>query len=173
MAIRIARKKIIITAIVVVVLLGGGGAYAYYAGYFTAPAKDTSTGTTDPTKTSTTYKKSLNQNQTQVTTLVTAGDEKSIQQATAIVDSQIASADRSGNDSYSVDAYLAKASLYIDTNRSQEAIDTILTPLDQKYGDNESYKYNIYGYFSRAYEVLGNTEKSAEYFNKIPVKGFD
>lgn len=119
------------------------------------------------------YLESVAETQDEVFILVEAGDESSIAKADQLVDEEIRKAEESGNETYIVSAYLAKAALLIDTDRAQEALDTILLPFEQKYHDNEDYIYDIYGYISSAYRVLGNTDKEAEYFNKLPEHGWD
>lgn len=161
-------------------MLGGGLTAAYQfnlaPGFFklipglNEKYKEKGTTVTDEDK-ATAYKAELTESQTEVATLVTAGDAKSVKKADEIAESQVAAANQSGNDDYIVYASLTKANLLIDTNRAQEAIDSILLPLLEKYGSNEKYKSDIYSTLSVAYSRLGNTEKSEEYLNQVSGRG--
>lgn len=166
------RKKILIIAGVIVVLVGGAAVYAFMTGFFT-PAKTADTNTDTPTTTRYEQEASFKKKQSQVTKLVEAGDEESIKQAEVIAEAETTAAEKSGNDAYIVDAALAQALLFIDTDRAQQALDEILLPLEQKYGTNETYRFLIYAAMSRAYTVLGDTTKATEYYQKIPEKGWD
>jgi len=163
------KRRIILLIVAGLVLVGIlAGVFFMYA----LPRMKSSSTDTSPT-TGTTYRTELHKQQTKINTLVTTGDATSIDQANKIVDDEINAADKSGNDSYIIDAKLTKVTLYVDTNRAQEAIDTILIPLDTKYGSNPTYKYTIYGYFSLAYRALGNQDKATEYFKQIPSKALE
>ncbi len=178
MAIRVSRKLIITVSVAAVVILGGGAAYAIANGYLTLPGKTTTAGTgtdantsTNGGSTSTTSAadtKFTTQVQTQVNTLVAAGDPTSIKQAGQILDTQVAVASKSGDDDYIVDTNLAKADLLLNTDQPQAALDTILLPLNQQYGNNDTYKYRIDSYLGQAYNALGNTDKANGYYNLIP-----
>ncbi|MEO6109439.1 MAG: hypothetical protein ABIP50_00300 [Candidatus Saccharimonadales bacterium] len=168
---RITHKKTIIASIILIVLVVGGATYAYFAGYFSSTKEDQ--GTTNIEKSGTAYRDTFNKTQDQVAKLLSADDTQSTQQAIKIIDSQITEADKSGNESYSVDARLAKAILLINTDKPQEAIDTILIPLEAKYGDSDAYKYKIDTHFARAYDVIGDTIKADEYYKKVPIKVFE
>ena len=172
MAFNITRKKILIVAGVIVVLVGGAAVYAFMTGFFTPPkTSDTSTDT----QTTTRYEQeaTFKKKQSQVAKLVDAGDEESIKKAEVIAEAEKAAAEKSGNDAYIVDAALAQALLFIDTDRAQQALDEILLPLEQKYGTNDTYRFLIYAVISRAYTVLGDTAKATEYYQKVPEKGWD
>ena len=181
-------KKLRISLIVIasLLVLGGAGAAAYHfdlaPGFFklipglNAKYKDTN-GTGDdaakPNSTGTAYKEAFQKNKVKVEDLAEAGDQQSVEQADKIVESEVKSADKSGNDDYIVDANLSKAELLINTGRSQEAIDDVLLPLLEKYGNNEKYKYQIYSLLSWAYRQIGNVSKSEEYYDKIPDQGWN
>jgi len=165
-----SNKRRIILLIVAGLVLAGVLAGIFFT--YVLPRMKSSSTDVVPT-TSTTYRTELHKQQTKINTLVTTGDSTSIDQANKIVDDEITAASKSGNDGYIIDANLTKATLYIDTNRAQEAIDTILIPLDAKYGSNLTYKYTICGYFSLAYRALGNQDKATEYFNQIPSKALE
>lgn len=171
MAINITRKKVLIIAGVIVVLVGGAAVYAFTTGFFT-PKKTTDTSTDTSVTTRYEQEASFKKKQSQVAKLVDAGDEASIKEADKIAEAESAAAEKSGNDAYIVDAALAQALLFIDTGRAQQALDEILLPLEQKYGNEEAYKYLIYSLISRAYRVLGDTAKAADYYSKIPERGW-
>lgn len=171
MAFTLTRKKVIITAVVLVLVFGGIFAYLFLTNYFsqqqnttTEPAKIPSTGNA--------YQQRLTNVQTEVTDLAAAGDEQSVQKADTIIDTEIKNAKDSGNEAYVVDASSAKATLLIDTDRPQEGLDLLLA-LEQQYGDNDEYKYELYALISWAYRELDNTAKADEYYNKIPGRGWD
>lgn len=168
MAVKKSRKKIIILIVVILVLLVGGAAtYALVTGYFTP--KDTDTDTTTKTGVYETFKRTS----VKVDDLVSSGEEQSIKEANQIIEAEVVAADASGDDAYIVDAKLAKASFLINTGKAQEALDSILLPLDEKYGNNDTYKYHIYGQISWAYAELNNPAKADEYYNDIPAQGWD
>lgn len=172
MAINLNRKKVIIIAAAAVVLIvGGTAAYIFMSGQLNQPAENT----TEPSKTNTskkTYQDKLDKAQTEVTDLVAAGDEGSIQAADQIINAQVEAANESGDIAYVVDASSAKASLLIETERAPEALDLLLA-LEQQYGDEDEYKYELYAMISYAYKSLDNQAKSEEYLNKIPGEGWD
>ena len=119
------------------------------------------------------YKDNFAKQQTAVESLLRAGDAESIAKAESITTTQIAEADKSGNEDFVVEATLAKATVLIETGRAKEALDSILFPLLDKYSNNEAYTYQVYGVISYAYRELDNQLKADEYFNKIPAKGWD
>lgn len=166
------RVRIILLVGVPILLLAGGVA-AFYFGYYVPSMKKLSDAKTTTSSASDTYVKMLKQKNDQVTRLITAGDPASIKQADTVVDAQVTTAQTTGDDRQIVDAGIAKASLFIQTGRAQQAIDTVLTPLDQKYGSNETYKYDIYGSFAYAYRELDNAAKADEYFSKIPGQSWE
>lgn len=163
MAGRKSHKKIIVIIIVVVLL--GGGAAAYY--FYVRPllmgnnAIPTNSGNTESV-----HKQKVEQDQTKVDSLVTVGDEASIEQAKQIADTQIDAAEKSGDDAYIVDASIQKAGILIQTGQSQEALDTILFPLQKKYEGNATYKRDIYMTISWAYRVMGDETTADSYFNQ-------
>lgn len=165
MAVRKSRKIIIVIVIAVVVLVGGGAAYLLATGYFTPAKKDVATDTAAAKVADTNF---ADQVQSQVSQLVTTGDTQSIQKASEILDSQTTAADKSGDDAYIVDTHLAKADLLINTNQAQVALDTVLLPLNQQYGNNDTYKDRIATYIGEAYNALGDTDKANQYYSQIP-----
>lgn len=169
MARKITRKKIII--FIVVILLVGGGTAAYYGvttGFF-APSKNTDSSSTAGTE----YKENFQKVETKVNDLIVSGDEQSIKEAEQLIDSEVSTADASGNEAYIVDAHLAKATLLIETDRAQEAVDSVLSSLDEKYADNDEYKNDIYINLSLAYRELGDDAKADEYLNQAQGRGGD
>ncbi len=172
MAINVTRKKVLIISGVIVVLVGGAAAYAFTTGFFT-PVKTADISTDTPTTTRYEQEASFKKKQSQVAKLVDSGDEESIKKADIIAKDETAAAEKSGNDAYIVDAALAQALLFIDTDRAQQALDEILLPLEQKYGTNDTYRFLIYAMISRAYTVVGDTAKAAAYYDKIPEKGWN
>jgi hypothetical protein len=166
------RKKIIIIIVLVLIVLGAAIYYGFASGFLGQLINGTKKDVTI-SKTGTEYKEVLNKAQDKVYDLIASGDNQSIEEATKIVDDQIAAADKSGNEGYSVDANLAKTTLLVETGRPQQALDEVLIPLEDKYGDNEAYKYSVYAGISWAYRELGDTAKADEYFNKIPGEGWD
>lgn len=172
-----SKKRRIILLVVIVLVLAGGGAAAYF-GYVVPSMKtvDNGSSSSDTSTTGTVavaHQKSVKQTQTKIDTLVQAGGTQSIKQADQIAESEVTAANSSGDDAYIVNAGIAKASLLITTSRAQEALDTVLFPLDKKYGMNETYRYDIYASISWAYRYLENTDKATEYFQKIPGKGWN
>jgi hypothetical protein len=163
---RKSRKKIVII-ILIVIILGAGAAYGVTSGLFSQLINGT---TKEPivSKTGTEYKENLTKKQEQVDTLLTTGDQESIQKAQKIADAQVAAAQESNNDGYIVDASIQKAGILIQTGQAQVALDSILFPLNQKYESNTQYKYDIYECMSWAYRVMGDETTADEYFNKIP-----
>lgn len=171
MAFTLTRKKVIITAVVLVLVFGGIFAYLLLTNYFSRQQNTT----TEPTKVPSTgnaYQERLTKVQTEVSGLVTVGDEASIQEANDILDSEIVTAKKSGNEAYVVEASSAKASLLVETDRAQEGLDMLLA-LEQQYADNDAYKYDLYAQISWAYRALDNQAKADEYFAKIPAQGWD
>ncbi|MBC7565259.1 hypothetical protein H7100_03475 [Candidatus Saccharibacteria bacterium] len=166
------KTKVILLVGVIILLVVGAGA-ALYFGYLVPSVKKVTNDKTAATSANNAYNEKLKQKNDQVTALVTAGDETSIKKADDIVNTQVTAAKATGDDQQIVDAELAKASLMIQTGRAQEAIDSVLTPLDQKYGSNESYRYEIYASFAYAYRQLDNPDKANQYATQIPGKGWD
>lgn len=161
-------KKILI-AIVILGIIGGGTAYVLIADPFGwKPKTETSPGA----PTTGTYKEqaAFTQKQTQVDKLVAAGDKGSVQEADTIMNAETESAAKSQSDAYIVESNLAKASLYINTGRAQKALDEVLSPLLQRYGNNTTYKYDVYGYMSWVYRELGDSKKAEQYYKMIPEK---
>jgi len=168
----LSRKKVIIIATAVLVLIAGGvAAYILITGQLNQSVENTS-GSKNPNTSGNAYQERLGKVQTEVTDLVAVGDEQSIEEANQILDSEVKTAKDSGNDAYVVEASSAKASLLIETNRAQEALDLLLA-LEQQYGAEDAYKYELYGMISYAYKGLDNQAKSDEYLNKIPGGGWD
>ncbi|MDB5161918.1 MAG: hypothetical protein JWM52_426 [Candidatus Saccharibacteria bacterium] len=174
MAFKLTRKKIIIGVIVAIIVLGGA---AFAVVTFVLPAKNTT-----PTGADTTFAKgvpskanreTLSTSQNKVTKLLAAGDEKSVTAAKAILDAQITEAEKTSDEAFSFEAQIAKAQLLIDTDQPQEAIDTILLPLEKKYGNDDTYKDTVFGNLSNAYYTLGDSDKGSEYYKKLPVKEFN
>jgi outer membrane lipoprotein-sorting protein len=165
----VSKKLRIILVIVIVLVVLGGGAVAYFG--FVAPSmKKATTASTDVTGTK--YQTVLRQKQAQIDTLVASGDKNSVQQATQIANSQVAAATDSGNDAYIVDASIAKATVMIQTGQAQEALDSVLLPLDQKYSSNATYKASIYACIAYAYRELGDATNADKYFSQIPGESF-
>jgi multidrug efflux pump subunit AcrB len=171
MAITITRKKILIAALVLILILGGVIAYIFVTGQLSQ--QNDTTGTSGNTNmTGNAYQERLTKVQTEVTDLVAVGDEASIQEADQILNTEIETAKKSGNISYIVDASNAKATLLINTDRAPEALEALLA-LEQQYGDDDDYKYELYGMISWAYREIDDQVKADEYFNKIPSQGWD
>jgi hypothetical protein len=168
-----SKKMRIILLVGIPILLLAAGGVAFYFGYYAPSMKRVADDKTATTSAATAYAQGLKQKDDQVTKLVNAGDAASVKQADTIVASQVVAAQASGDDRHIVDAGIAKASLLIQTGRAQEAIDSVLSLLDQKYGSNDAYKYDIDGSFAYAYRELNNTAKADEYFNKIPGQSWD
>lgn len=167
----LSRKKVIIIAAAVLVLIAGGIAAYIITSQLNQPVENTN-GSKSPNTSGNAYQERLSKVQTEVTDLVAVGDEQSIEEANKILDSEVKTAKDSGNDAYVVEASSAKASLLIETNRAQEALDLLLA-LEQEYGNEDAYKYELYGMISYAYRGLDNQAKSDEYLNKIPGRGWD
>ena len=148
MGITLTKKKIII-AVVAIILVGAGVAgYFYFINVLSQPqfassdqSNTSSSTTTDSIKAE--HQESLQDAQQKVDELVTSGDEASIADAEQIIEEQQAVAEQSGDDEYIVNTALTKASLLIETNQAQEALDTVLFPLNEKYGNNDAYKDSI------------------------------
>jgi hypothetical protein len=146
MAVKSVRKKIIIIIVIVVLVLSGGAlTYAFTTGYFT-PQKTTSDSSSS---TGTAYKENFQKAEKKVDDLIASGDEQSLKEAEEIVDSEVSAANESGNDAYIVDANLAKATVLIETGRAQEALDIVLSTLDEKNAssdesNNEDYIVDAY-----------------------------
>lgn len=181
------KRGVIIVSIVAFLLVGGVvGASVYYgkdfppygfiSGLINKETQDDSTADSDkdPAKPvvkgelSSVNQEAIDKQREEVAALVSAGDASSVKKAEQAVDAGIVSAEKSGDEAYLVEAKLEKALLLIETGRPQEALDTILLPLDQQYGNNETYKYQIYTYIAQAYTALDNQAKSDEYSLKIP-----
>jgi flagellar basal body-associated protein FliL len=172
MAINLSRKKvIIITAVLLVLIAGGVAAYILVTGQLNQPVENNN-GSKNPNTSGNAYQERLSKVQTEVTDLVAVGDEQSIEEADQILNSEVKTAKDSGNDAYIVEATSAKASLLIETDRTQEALDLLLA-LERDYGSEDAYKYELYGMISYAYKGLDNQAKSDEYLNKIPGGGWD
>lgn len=155
-------------------LLLGGGAAAYYGvstGFFAQQLK--LSGSDKELSTGTAYKESFRKSADKVNDLIAAGDKESIKQAEEIIDAEVSAANESGNDAYIVDASLAKTTLLIETGRAQEAVDTVLPSLDEKYDDNEVYQNSIYLHLSLAYRELGDEAKADEYLDLMTGIGGD
>jgi hypothetical protein len=159
------RRSGRVTIILIILVVLGAAAIAYFVFGIGRPAapveKVTDTGVAKITAVPDSV-------QVDVNNLVATGDPKSIQQANQIINAQTTAADKSGDDGYIVDAYLAKADLLFQTNQPQEALDSVLLPLDQKYGNNDTYKYRIDTYIGQAYVALGDTDKANQYYSKVP-----
>jgi hypothetical protein len=167
-----SRKTIILVAVIAVIVVAGGvGAY-FLASRQTAqpPASQTDTETTQPEPT---YRGALAKTESQVTELVEVGDEQSIQQAEEIIAAQIATAEESNDEAYTVEARLAQAQLWSTTGRAQQALNEILLPFEQQYANDESLRDLIYAMISFAYKQLDDGEQAQEYLDKIPGKGWN
>jgi flagellar basal body-associated protein FliL len=160
------RFWIIVGGCIVLLLVGGG----YY--YLTHTSSSTRKIVT-PSQNLTPVQKFQQNVQVQVDNLISKGDPASIQKANQIIDAQVSAADKSGDDAYIVSTSLEKATVLINTDQSQTALDTILLPLESKYGNNDTYKYDIFAEMSLAYRSLNNQAKADEYYNKIPGQGWN
>jgi len=163
---------IVIVALLVVVLSGAGLALYFQDGTTQTQQVIEIESPTDRSATAV-FQEKLKEQQAEVTKLVTAGDQESISKATELVEKSVKTAQSSGDDQQIVDAELAKASFMMDIGQAQDALDTVLLPLEQKYASNEIYKFDIYGVLSRAYREIGNPDKAQGYFDQIPSKGWD
>jgi hypothetical protein len=171
MAIRITRKKMLIAVVVLLLIVGGVIGYFFVTGQLFQ--RNDTTGTPDDIpSTGKAYQQRLTKVQTEVTGLVTAGDAGSIEEAEELLDTEVQAAKKSGNVGYVVEASSAKAALLVDTNRAQEGLDALLA-LEQQYGDDDEYKYELYALISWAYREIDDQAKAEEYFNKIPSQGWD
>lgn len=169
-----SKKPIIITIIAVILLIGGGVTYVVMSGMLNPPVEEVEQEQVKPDLTTgDAYKVQLEEKKVEVESLVAAGDEESIKQAEEIVKTEVKTAQASGNTSYLVDARLAQAVFMIDIGQAQEALDTILLPMEKEYQGNETYIYQIYGTTSYAYKWLDNGAKAEEYLDKIPPQGWD
>lgn len=168
-----AKRKRIILLVGIISLILIGAAAAFYFFYIVPLNKEAPATQPVASSENDAYNQRLKTKEDQVTKLINAGDDASLNKADEIVNSQVAAAEASGSDREMVDAGIAKASLLIQTERAQEALDTVLMPLEKKYGSNDEYKNEIYASISWAYRVLGDPDTAAEYFNKIPSKGWD
>lgn len=157
-----------------VVVLSGAAAYVVFSGMLDKTG-DTANDAPAPSGpvTKQVYQQAMKETTADVSRLTAAGDEKSIKQAEKIINEQVEKAAQSGNEEYSVEAQLAKADFLSTNGRPQEALDTILTPLSEKYFGNETYIYSIYGSMSLAYRWLDDLEKANEYLNKMPSQGWN
>lgn len=182
------RVKIILIIVAAVLLLGGGATALFWPNvsvFVQDQVIDKITGVKQPTAGSggstgtaseearAQYDESVASTKDEINKLIAAGGSRSIERADEIIQEQEQAAQKSGDEEYTFDVAMAKAVLLIDTGRAQEALDDILFPLEQKYSSNEEYKYEIYGNIAWAYRELGNAEKSIEYLNKVPEKGWD
>lgn len=164
------RKKTIVIGAVVVAL------FLVVLGYF---LYQTYTGVNNTSQDKgETVKKSSNQDkliekQKKLDALITKGDSASISEAEAIASSDLKAAKDSQDQTRIVSASIDSANILIQTGRAQQALDDILFPLNKSYTAIDDYKYSIYGSISWAYRVLGNQDKSNEYLNDIPSKGWD
>jgi hypothetical protein len=168
---RLSRKMLVIIIAIILVLLALG-LTAYYViatGVFSPQSKSKDTGINIASGGYTNYNKARDK----VDSLVLSGSPESIQQANQIIDNEVTAANQSGNDDYIVDASLEKATLLIQTNHAQDALDTILLPFNKKYSSNDTYKYRIYGLIALAYRTLGDDAKATQYFDLMPVGGGD
>lgn len=162
-----SRKKKIIIIIMAVVVISAGAV----AAYLLLKDKD---GEAEPGENKgTTYVESFQANQSKASALIDGGDEKAIAEAEQIVEKEVEAAEKSGNDSYIVDAQLAKAQVLIETGRPQEALDSILFPLEKKYASNQEYGNVIYSMIAFAYKYLENQEKVDEYYEKVVSEGWN
>lgn len=171
MAINNIRKKLVIIIIIALIFAGAGVGYAFYAGYFKWPSVSNNTKEDTIDTSSEEYKTNLKERDDRVTRLVDSGNQQSIQEADQLVEDDVKKAEKTGNDQYIFDTYVAKATLLIKTNRAQEALDDILLPMEKKYENNDDKKHEVYGLISWAYRQLDNQNKANEYFNKIPSQG--
>ncbi|MBC7459266.1 hypothetical protein H7200_00960 [Candidatus Saccharibacteria bacterium] len=158
--------------ILVTIFLIVAAAVAAYI-FIVAPLLKTSHSDSTPVTAEKTYKDNFVKQQTAVESLLRAGDAASIAKAEAITTTQIAEADKSGNNDFVVEATLAKATVLIETGRAQQALDDILFPMLKTYSNDQNFTEQIYGVMSFAYRQLDNQVKADEYFNKIQPKGWD
>jgi|ETNmetMinimDraft_21_1059911.scaffolds.fasta_scaffold23748_2 hypothetical protein len=94
-------------------------------------------------------------------------DEAAIQRVEERIQEEVAVAEESQDDDYIVDAYITQATLLIETNRAQTALDTILPPLVERYENDQTYSDGIYAVMSWAYRVLGEADRAAEYLDQV------
>lgn len=175
MAIFLRKKTIIRISILIAVLIIGA---AVFVTYKIVDLNNNSSKSQDvdkkPSMSPSDEEKALIQaNQVKVNKLVSAGDEESIKQAEVIVKNDLTSAKTSGSQSSVARASVDWANILIQTDRAQEALDDILLPLNKEYTAVDDYKYSIYGSISWAYRMLGDSNKSNEYLDMIPPKGWD
>jgi len=179
----VSRKAIVIIIIAVVIVGGAVAAFFFYSASI-KKTNDSTNATTAAQKavaaTKAAHQTSVEEQQVKINALIgsssagtgsgtaTTQDPHVIAQADAIAQAQVDTANQSGDDDYIVSAALAQADLLINTDRAQEAIDSVLLPLEQKYGSNDAYKYQIDSYLGQAYAAVGNTDKANGYYNIIP-----
>lgn len=165
-----SKKQRIILVIVIALVVLGGGAVAYF-GYIAPSIRKTTVASADMSGTK--YQATLQQKQAQINTLVASGDKASVEQAAKIADSQVTTANDSGNDAYIVDASIAKATIMIQTGQARAALDSVLFPLDKKYSSNETYKANIYACIAYAYRQLDDQTNADKYSSQITGESFN
>jgi hypothetical protein len=176
----ISKVGLIVIALIVIVLTVGAlltfvwrvGPVATILGYDAASNNTSSDTVTKNTKTSTSVtikpeqQKSLDTTQSNIQSLVATGDTQSLAKADEVAKAEVQAAKDSGNDGYIIMAELARANLLIDTGRAQEALDSILLPLLEKYKTDQDYSNEIYITIGLAYLSLDNTAKAEEYINQ-------
>lgn len=167
---RIHKPRLIITIVGIVLLVAGGVAAMLYFGGVLTPRTETVEEVTVPA-TGKDYQPALREKEAKVAELVAAGGEASLEEAEAIVAAEIQAAEKSQNTGYIVEAKLAQATLQTETNRAEDALQTLLE-LEQQYADDLENLYLIYAQISYAYLLLEDSEKSNEYLAKIPGEGF-
>ncbi len=168
------HRKILIGVAVLVVVALGVSAYFIFSSLIgnTANQTEDPQGSTQPI-TKEAYKESLKETVTDANRLAATGNKQSIKQAEEIINEQVKKAEKSQNEDYSVEAQLTKADFLSVHGRPQEALDTILTPLSEKYASNETYMTAIYGSMSLAYRWLDDLDKANEYQSKLPTQGWN
>ncbi len=169
---RIRTSRLIITITGITLLIAGGVvAMLYFGGIFTPRDAQNTTETTVPSE-GTAYQAPLREKQAKVTELIAAGGAASIEEAEKIVEEEVKAAQRSQNSGYIVEAQLTKTSLLVETNRTDQALQTLLD-LEKQYANDPEKLYLIYAQLSYAYSLLGEAELSEEYLAKIPGESFD
>ena len=169
MARKITRTKVIIL-IVAILLLGGVAAYFVTSTGIFSPQQKAADTHLD---TGTAYKDGFQKSKTKIGELIASGNKQSIKEADDLIETEISAANDSGNTTYIVDAHLAKAALLTETGRAQEALDSVLSSLDEKYALDSDFKNDIYVQLSLAYTELGDTAKAEGYLSQIQGRGGD
>lgn len=168
---RIQKPRFIITIVAIILLIAGGVVAVLYFGGVFSPRNETVEEVAVPS-TGKSYQPALREKEAEVADLIAAGGEQSIEQAEAIIEAEIQAAQKSQNVGYIVEATLAEARLQTETNRADQALETLFE-LERQYTNDPENLYLVYAEIAYAYKILEDVDKSNEYLAKIPGEGFN